>query len=381
MKFLPLLWSALWRKKARTILTLASIVVAFLLFGMLQGVNAAFNATVDRANVNRLIVASSVSFTESLPYSQMAQIETVPGVSAVAHQSWFGAYYQDPKNFIFSYPVEPQRFATVMPELKLQPSQWQAFDRTRTGAVIGTELAKKFGWKIGDRIPLHSTIWTKADGSSDWTFDVVGIFDYPDDPPRTNQFFFNYSYFDEARSFDKGRVGWYLVQLRDAKASAQVAAAIDKLFANSADETETKTEKEFQQSFLKQIGDINFIVNRILLAVFVALLFATGSSILQSVRERVPELAVLKTLGFSDSRVLVLVLAESALLCVMAAIIGLGSAAFLFPALHAVLGVVRLPGVVIAEGLAVAVLLALCTGFPPAWRAKRLNIVDALAGR
>ena len=381
MKFLPLIWAALWRKKTRTVFTLASILVAFLLFGMLQGVNAAFNATVDRANVNRLIVASAIAFTESLPYSAMAQIEQLTGVAAVSQQSWFGTYYQDPKNFVFSFPTEPESWRKVNPEYRLPGDQFDAWKRTRTGAVIGIDLARQYGWKIGDRVPLHSVIWTKAGGSSDWEFDIVGIYTSPDSPTRGNQFFFNYSYFDEARSFGKGRVGWFVAQVQDPRQSAQVAASIDKLFANSTDETETKTEKEFQQSFLKQIGDINFIVTRILFAVFFALLFATGSSLMQSVRERIPELAVLKTLGFTDGGVLLLVLAESLMLCVLAAALGLATAAALFPVLKGAIGVVTLPRVVIIEGAVIAVCLALATGLLPAWRARQLNIVDALAGR
>jgi putative ABC transport system permease protein len=381
MKYLPLIWSALKRKKTRTIFTLLSIVVAFLLFGMLQGVNSAFQATVDRANVNRLIVASAVSFTESLPYSYLGQIETVPGVEAVAHQTWFGAYFQDPKNFVFSFPIEPDRFVQVFNEYQIAPGQLDAFQRTRTGAIIGEGLAKKNGWKIGDRVPLHSTIWTKADGTSDWTFDIVGIYRVPEDPNRANQFLFNYDYFNEGRNFGKGYIGWCIVKVKDPAQSASIAQAIDKHFANSSYETETKTEKEFQQTFLKQIGDINFIVTRILFAVFFALLFATGSSLMQSVRERVPELAVLKTVGFTDQAVLLLVFAESMLLCVLAAVMGLGLAAALFPSFKDVFGAVRVPPAVIAEGIALAALLAVCTGLPPAWRAKRLNIVDALAGR
>ena len=381
MKFLPLIWAALWRKKARTVFTLLSILVAFLLFGMLQGVNSAFNATIDRANVNRVIVANNISFTESLPFSYIAQVESVPGVSAVSQMSWFGTYYQDPKNFVFSYPVEPLRWRRVGTEYKLPDDQFDAWQRTRTGAVVGAQLARQYGWKLGDRVPLHSVIWTKAGGNSDWDFDIVGIYTSPDTPGRENQFFLRYDYFDEARSFGKGRVGWLLVQVSDPRQSAQVAAAIDKLFANSSDETETKTEKEFQQSFLKQVGDINFIVTRILFAVFFALLFATGSSLMQSIRERIPELAVLKTLGFSDASVLTLVLAESLLLCVLAALAGLGAAAVLFPFLRGAIGVVTLPPVVLIEGVIIAILLAFATGLLPAWRARQLNIVDALAGR
>jgi putative ABC transport system permease protein len=381
MKYFPLIWATLWRKRMRTIFTLLSIVVAFLLFGMLQGINSAFNSTVERANVNRLVVTSKISFTETLPYAAQAQIEAVPGVSGVANQSWFGAYYQDPKKFVFSFPVEPERFFAILPEFKLPKEQLDALVRTRTGAVIGDQMAQKFGWKIGDRISLHSMIWTRPEGGSDWEFDIVGIFSDPDDPGKANQFIFNYSYFDEGRAFGKGKVGWYTVQVKDPRESAQIASAIDKLFANSTDETETKTEKEFQQSFLKQVGDINFIVTRILFAVFFALLFATGSTLMQSVRERVPELAVLKTLGFSDGGVLALVMAESTMLSVIAALCGLGLAAAIFPMLKDTFGVVKLPLDVVLEGLLVALLMALITGLPPALRAMRLNIVDALAGR
>ncbi|MBL6751788.1 MAG: ABC transporter permease [Nevskia sp.] len=380
MKYLPLVWAALWRRKVRSLFTLLSIVVAFLLFGMLQGVNAAFSQAIERSNVNRLIVANSISFTESLPYAYMAQIEAVPGVARVAHLSWFGTYYQDPKNFVFSFPAEAERMFAVYPEFKLPADQLQALARTRTGAVVGADLARKYGWKIGDRVPLHSTIWTKADGSSDWTFDIVGLYQSPGDRAQESAFYFNYAYFDEARSFGKGKVGWYVVQVADPQRSAQVAAAIDRLFANSPDETKTQTEKEFQQAFLKQIGDISYIVSRILFAVFFALLFATGNTMMQSVRERVPELAVMKTLGFSDTGMLALVLAESVLLCLFAALAGLAAADLLFPLLKDTLGVVRMPLRVIAQGGAVALLLALVTGLLPAWRARRLDIVEALRG-
>ncbi len=380
MKYFPLLWAALWRKKARTIFTLLSITVAFLLFGMLQGVNAGFNQAVEKANVNRLITTSSIALTENLPYGDMAQIEALPGVARVAHASWFGPYYQDPKNFVFSFPVEPERYFAIYPELVLPKEQLDAFTNTRTGAVIGAALASKYGWKVGDRVPLHSTIWTKPDGTSDWNFDVVGIYHCPTDRQQESAFFFNYKYFDEGRSFGKGQVGWYIVQVKDPTQSAQVAAAVDKLFANSPDETKTETEKEFQQAFLKQIGDINRIVNYILFAVFFALLFATGSTMMQSVRERVPELAVLKTLGYSDTSVLTLVLCESLLLCVLAAFLGLGIASVLFPGLKDVIGLVSIPTPVIVEGIIGAVVLALVVGLIPAWKAKRLDIVEALRG-
>lgn len=382
MKYLPLLWASLWRKKLRTLFTALSIIIAFLLFGMLQGVNNAFNRTIELSNVNRLIVISKIALTESLPFSYTQQIESLPGVARVCYQSWFGSYYQDPKNFVFAFPVDPERMFEVYSEFKLPPEQLEAFKHTRSGAVIGADLAREYGWKIGDRVPLHSTIWTrKADGQSDWSFDIVGIYTVPSDRSQENQFFFQHEYFDEARAFARGTVGWFAVLIKDPNQAAAIGAAIDKLFANSQNETKAQTEKEFQMGFLKQIGDIQFIVTRILIAVFVALLFATGSTMTQSVRERIPELAVLKTLGFSDTRVLLLVLAEAVLLCLLSAAAGLALATALFPKLKNMLQVVELPAEVVFAGLGMALLLALAIGLPPAWRAMRLNIVDALAGR
>lgn len=382
MKFLPLIWATLWRKKLRTIFTILSILIAFLLFGMLQGVNAAFQRGVENANVNRLIVSSRISLTEALPIAQRSQIEGVSGVAHVTWAVWFGAYFQDPKNFLFAVPTDIDTYLATIPEIKVAPEQVEALKRTRTGILIGAEAAKKYGWKIGDRVPLHSTIWTrKDDGTSDWTFDVVGFYDFTGDASQTQGAIFNYSYFDEGRSFGRGTVGWWVVSVKDPNQSAQVAAAIDKQFENSTDETKSQSEKEFAQGFLKQFGDINFIVKAILGAVFFTLLFLTGNTMMQSVRERIPELAVLKTLGYSDSKVTALVLAESVLLCVMAAALGLLAARGIFPALKNTIGVATLPGSVIVAGAVVAILLAFATGLPPAWRARRLVIVDALAGR
>ena len=381
MKYFPLIWAGLWRKRTRTVLTLLSIVVAFLLFGILQGVNAAFSKGVAGANIDRLYVQSRISFTESLPFADLPQIEAVPGVAVVAYASWFGTYFQDPKNFVFSFPVDAERYFAAYGEYKLPPEQFDALIHTRTGAVIGRQLAEKYGWKIGDKVPLHSQIWVQKGGSSDWTFDIVGIFDVPEDPASAAQFLFNHSYFDEARSFGKGTVGWYIVKLSDPARAVEVQGAIDHLFANSPNETKTVTEKENAQSFLKQIGDINFIVDGIVGAVLFTLLFLTGNMMMQSVRERIPDFAVLKTLGFSNGGVLALVLGESLLLCLFAAAIGLAGAAAIFPLTKNVVGVVSLPLIVIFIGLGIAVLLALLSGLPPALRAGRLNIVDALAGR
>jgi putative ABC transport system permease protein len=382
MKYLPLIWAGLWRKRTRTIFTFLSVLFAFVLVGLLQGVNAAFSSGVEESNVNRLQVQNKINFTESLPFAQLEQIKAVPGVTRVTYATWFGAYYQDPKNFLFSFPVDIDSYFDVYREFKLPKDQFEALQHNRTGAVVDATTAKKYGWKLGDRIPLHSTIWTrKADGTSDWTFDLVGIIDDSEVTGFGGGFLFHNEYFDEGRAFGKGTVGWYVVSIADPTRAADISNNIDKLFANSSDETKTVTEKEAAQSFLKQQGDINLIVTEIMGAVFFTLLFLTWNSMTQSVRERIPEFAVLKTLGYSDGGVMALILAEALLLCVSAAVLGLALSWFCYPLLGDFIGVPKLPVSVLAFGIGAAVVLALATGVPPAWRARRLKIVDALAGR
>jgi len=382
MKYFPLIWATLWRKKARTILTLLSIVIAFFLFGMLQGVNSAINHSVELANVDRLISINRVSLTEPLPMSYLSQIQSVPGVEAVAYSSWFGSYYQDPKQFVFGTPIDVDLYFPIVPEVEISDEAIDKLKRTRTGAVVGEPLMEKYGWSVGDRIPIQSTIWTKADdGTSNWEFDIVGTYNVSEDPNQANGFFFNYEYFEEARAFAKGTVGWYFLKVSDPTRAAEVANAIDARFANSASETKTQSEKEFQQSFIKQFGDINFIVNAILGAVFFTLLFLTGNTMMQSVRERIPELAVLKTLGFSDAKVVSFVIAEALMLCLLAALMGLGLSALAFPALKGFIGEASLQREVIVTGISAAIVLALIIALMPASRALRLSIVDALAGR
>lgn len=381
MRYFPLVWAGLTRKKLRTLFTLLSILIAFLLFGLLQGVNAAFSRGVEGAHLDRLVVQGKVSMTDQLPLGDRAQIAAEPGVIGVTFASWFGGYYQDPKNTIFSFAVDAATYFGLFPEIKLPKDEIEAFIKMRTGAVIGRQLAEKYGWKIGDSVPVRSTIWTKQDGTSDWTFQVVGIFTDPEDVSQEQRLFLNNDYFDEARADNKGMVGWYSVRIDNPTRATAIGAAIDKLFANSDHETKTVTEKEFQQSFLRQLGDINFIVNSIIGAVFFALLFLTGNTMVQSVRERIPEFAILKTLGYQDYAVLALVVAEGLVLALTAAAIGLAASAAAFPALEGVVGVAHLPSGVIGQGLLYAVILALVTGLLPGLRVARLNIVDALAGR
>jgi len=386
MKFFPLIWATLWRKKARTIFTLLSIVVAFLLFGVLETVDYAFaHPSTGTSGANLLITLNKYSITLSLPFSDEQEIRSVPGIADVTWLTWFGAYYQEPKQFVFALPIDIDTYLGIHKgDFVYDDTQMQAFRNTRDGAFVNTELMKKHGWKIGDRIPLHSTIWTQKNGSLDWNFLVVGVYDVTDPTQRNQQastFLFHYDYFDEGRSFGKGNVGWYEERVEDAAQSAAISARIDALFANSSNETKTQPAKDFALAFIKQLGDIGFVLRAILGAVFFTLLFLTGNTMMQSVRERIPELAVLKTLGFTDANVLGLVLAESLLLCAIGALLGLAASYGALPIIKQGLQGVELSPLALLPGIGVAVLLALIVGLPPALRAKRLNIVDALAGK
>jgi len=386
VKFFPLLWATLWRKKTRTIFTLLSIVVAFLLFGLLETVDYAFSHPSGGASgADRLITINKYSITFSLPYADVQEIKSVPGVAAVTWLSWFGGYYQEAKNFVFALPIDTDSYFTVYnDDFVIADDQMRAFRNTRTGGLANSALLKKYGWKIGDKIPVHSTIWTQKDGSLDWTFDIVGVFDTKDPSQASAQaatFLFHYEMFDEGRNFGKGNVGWFEERVADPAQSAAVSNKIDALFANSANETKTQPAKDFALAFIKQLGDIGFVLHAILGAVFFTLLFLTGNTMMQSVRERIPELAVLKTLGFGNGTILGLVVAESLLLCGMGAVIGLGLSYVALPGIKNALQGVDLSPAGLVPGFGVAVLLALIVGIPPAVRAVRLNIIDALAAQ
>lgn len=378
MRYLPLVWAGLWRKRTRTIITFLSIVIAFLLFGLLQGVAASFDQVIERQHVNRLFVMSRISLIDPLPLAHQARIAGVPGVTGVSHMNFFGGYYQDPKNQVPSFAVDPETYFDLYPELKVSKEQVETMKRTPTGAIVARSIADKYGWKVGDKVPLRSIIFSTKNGS-DWIFDIVGIQE-SEVATFQNAFFLNYDYFDEANSFGKGTVGWYVVRVADPERAPEVAAAIDALFANSRDETKTQSEKELTQSQLKRIGDISLITDAIVGAVFFTLIFLTWNTMMQSFRERVAELAVLKTLGFSDGGLLALVMAESIFLCVLAGAAGLFVAWGLSPVLgKATQGLLGVPSSVLIAGIEVSVLLALLSGVLPAWRAKQLVIVDALA--
>jgi len=386
VRYLPLLWAGLFRKKTRTVLTLLSIVVAFALFGLLQAVQVAFESGADAADAKRLLTTARYSIIEPLPMSYLRRIEQVPGVVGVASADWFGAKYQNESNAFPVFAVDPARYLDMYPEFTIERAQREAFARTRTGAVAGKRLADRFGWKVGQKLPISSEIHAKTDGSMNWEFDLVGILDADDPAVRgnTDMVLINVAYFDEGRQIGRGKTGWYIVRVTDSTQARAISATIDTLFTNSPDETKTQPEKEFALGFAKQIGDIGALVTRILIAVFFTILILTGNTMAQSIRERIPELAILKTLGFSDGKVTALVIAEAVLLLILGGGIGMGAAVAAMPALNGSTGG-RFPPLFVGPetwllAAAIAAFVALCIGLPPALRANRLKIVDALSG-
>ncbi|WP_063572926.1 MULTISPECIES: ABC transporter permease [Luteibacter] len=388
MKYMHLIWAALFRRKSRTFLTLVSILAAFLLFGMLDATRAAFDSGDSVIGVDRLITTSRYSIIQSLPASLQTRMEAIPGVKSVGYANWFGGIYQDPKNFVLSFAVS-DNYLDIYREMELPADQRKAFETTRTGAVVGEALAKRFGWKVGDKIPLQSTIFPQRNGDKTWPFDIVGIYTPAKGAANgtDQQFFFHHKYFEDANAFHSvgTTVGWYVVKLTSADKADSVAKAIDALSANSDHETKTQTEQAFNASFAKQLGDIGLIVSAIMGAVFFTLILLTGNTMAQAVRERTNELAVLKTIGFSSQSVLGMVLAEGVLLLVLGGVLGLAAAGVVVPIVTTMSGgALNLPPIGASTwilGLVLMVVIGALVGALPAIRAMRLNIVDALAGR
>jgi len=388
MKYMHLIWAALFRRKSRTFLTLVSILAAFLLFGMLDATRAAFDSGDSVIGVDRLITTSRYSIIQSLPASLQTRMEAIPGVKSVGSANWFGGIYQDPKNFVLSFAVS-DNYLDIYQEMVLPAEQRKAYASTRTGAIVGDALAKRFGWKVGDKIPLQSTIFPQRNGDKTWPFDIVGIYTPAKGAANgtDQQFFFHHKYFEDANAFHGigTTVGWYVVKLTSADKADSVAKAIDALSANSDHETKTQTEQAFNASFAKQLGDIGLIVSAIMGAVFFTLILLTGNTMAQAVRERTNELAVLKTIGFSSQSVLGMVLAEGVLLLLLGGVLGLALAGVVVPIVaKGSGGMLNLPPIGASTwilGLALMVVIGALVGALPAIRAMRLNIVDALAGR
>ena len=380
MRFLPLIWSGIWRKPERTVLLFLQVSVVFALFGVLQGLKTGIEHAVAATRADLLLVHSRLNLGDSIPLSMLGQIKSVPGVTFVDPVELFAATYQNPEQRLGVVAIRTDPGWLSAFTFTVAPEYDAAFHKTRTGALVRPETAKKYGWKIGDHIPLKSAT-AQLNGSTDWAFDLVGTFTDSDLGAGGDVIMINYDYFDEARLAAKGTVKHFNVALADPKLAATVADEIDGRFANSSNETQTESLRELGQSQMQAIGDLNFLIRAIVGAAVVALLFATAAMMMQSIRERTPELAVLKTLGFTDRAVFFLILAEAIAVCVAAAAFGLALATLAFPFAARILPGISLPGVVVEAGLACAVLVALISAAVPAALAARLRIVAALAER
>jgi putative ABC transport system permease protein len=383
MRFLPLIWSGIWRKPGRTILIFLQVSVAFALFGVLQGLKSGVEHLIAEARADLLIVHSRVGFfAASLPLGMLERIKSVPGVKLVVPVELFGGIYQKPTQQVDIVAIRPDEGWLSAFTFTVAPDQDAAFRKLRTGALVGAELVTKYGWKVGDHIPLLTNL-AQRNGSKDWAFDAVGTFTDSDigGGGGTEKILINFDYLDEARLAGKGTVQHFNVAVSDPKLAVTVADEIDRRFANSSDETRTESLREMAQAQMQAIGDLNFLIRAIVGAVLVALLFATATMMMQSVRERTPELAVLKTVGFSDRAVFVLVLMEALVVCIAAAALGLALATLAFPFAARFVHGLSLPWVVVVVGLGCAVLVALMSAAVPAFRAARLQVVTALAER
>jgi len=382
LKYLPLVWAGIWRKRSRAVLMLLQIASAFALFGLLEGFNAGIKQAVAAARGDRLYVGSNVSLGVPLPISLQARVEGTPGVLAVTTRS------QVPSGYVFNgrteqmgvLGVDAKSFFVVYDEFKASQDVIDALDRARTGAIVGNATMQKYSWKVGDRVTFQSPL-PKIDGSRDWAFDIVGAYERPDDPPSAQAVIGNFAYINESRLTDRDTTQMFVARIDSPSNASTVVAAIDAASANSDHETRSQSEGDLAASQIQQIGDLDFIARSIIAAVFFALLFATGALMMQSVRERMPELAVLKTVGFSDRLIVGLIVSEAVTFCVFSAGLGLATASFLLPLARALVGRVPMPGGVLVAGVVFAVLLGLIGAAVPAWRGMRLEVADALAVR
>lgn len=385
MKYLHLVWASLFRRKTRTFLTLVSIIAAFLLFGLLDAVRTSFAQAGQSANgAQRLQTSAKLSFIQLLPASLQSQIEQLPGVDKVSFANWFGGAYQEARNQVVSFAVAPN-YLDLFPEMEVSAAARKAFYETASGVLVGDQLMQRFNWKVGQRLPLQSTIFPDKNGSKDWAFDIVGVISAKD--KKTGGFFgqivlLNWKTFDDTTPYNRGQVGWYVTRLKDVSQADRVAKAIDALSVNSDHETRSMSEQAATANWLKQIADIGLIVGSIMGAVFFTLMLLAGNTMMQAVRERTSELAVLKTIGFTDRSVLGMVLAESMLLLLLGGVIGLALATAIIPAVSAGSGgMLNLPSPGASNwllGLALMLGIGGLVGALPAWSAMRLNIVDAL---
>jgi putative ABC transport system permease protein len=382
MKFLPLIWSGIWRKPGRTMLIFLQISVVFALFGVLQGLKTGVAEVIARARADVLYVAPQGIGAAPLPDAYARRIKAMPGVKAVFIDNGFLATYQNPRDFIFVYSINPDpHLRWLAPDIfDASPADLRALAKDRTGALVSADLERKYGWKVGDRIPLQSTT-LQSNGSKDWAFDIVGTYREHQIGLPDNYLVINNDYFDAARLADKGTAQLFLVLIDDPRKAAAVSDAIDDFFANSPDATRTVSYREASQLLFQRIGDLNFVIRAIVSAALGALLFSVATMLKRSIRERTPELAVLKTLGFTGGGIFILLLAEAATVCIAAAACGLALATLSFPFAAKLASGISMPWIVIAVGFAGALGLALLSAALPALRAARLEVAAALGGR
>ena len=382
VRWLPIVWANMRRRKLRLVFTFISILLAFLMFGMLDALRTSLSQAVNMAGSDRLLLQSKVNLTVSLPRSYYEKIKASNGVRAAVPFNWFGGVYKDGKQPIQIQATDPSQLLAVYPELKLPPAAIEAWKNDRQGLVIGSLLADQYGWKVGDRIPLRSQIWRKLDGSDTWEFNIVGIYDVGSGGVNKRSAFFSYDYFNESLQFGKDQVGMVVIRVANPADSDAIADRIDAMFANSPFETKTATERVFIKRLLEQIGDIGTILVSVTTAVFFTMLLVTANTMAQSVRERTNEIGLLKTLGFSGASILGQVLTESLLLTFAGGIAGLALAWFLanglgavikdyFPSFHLSAGTFIVGG-------SLMLVFGVVTGLWPALTAMRLKIVDAL---
>jgi putative ABC transport system permease protein len=380
MRFLPLIWSGIWRKPGRSILIFLQVSVAFALFGVLQGMKTGVDELISRARADLLLVHGSLSIIDPLPLALLERIQSLAGVKAVVPVELFGGIYQKPTQQIGIVAIRPDEGWLSAFTYTVTPEQAAAFQRTRTGTLVRQSVADKYGWKIGDRIPLITNT-AQMDGSTTWSFEIVGTYTDTDVAGGSDVILMQYDYFNEARALGKGTVSHFNASIVDPKQAASVADAIDRQFANSTNATKTESLRELAQMQLQSIGDLNFLIRAVVSAVLVALFFATTTMLMQSVRERTPELAVLKTLGFANSTLFLFIVAEAAVVCIVASGFGLALALVAFPFAAKFVPGLSMPAPVVAIGLGCAALVAVVSASAPAIRAARLNIVAALASR
>lgn len=375
-----LIFKNLFRKKLRTFLTIFAILVAFAIFGVLGAFQNALTNPPQGASASRLVTTNMISFTQPLPYAYLEKVRAAPNARTVTHMSWFGGYYQEPRNFLIAFAVDPASFVDVYSEYAMSAETRDAFLKNRTAILVSKTLADKYGWKGGDKIPVKSNIFRQKDGSDTWQFDVAGIFTNPDQE-NDPSVYFNYEYFKESVSFGGDSIGQLVIATKDTTKNDATAQAIDAMFQNSQAETETRSEAAFAQSFTGQLGDIGFLITLIVGAAFITILLIAGNTMMLTVRERTGEIAVLKTIGFTASRIFAMVLSESILMALIGGLIGLGLAYFGAAAVNSMGaffgGAVKLSGGLVAIAVGLMALLGFLTGFLPAWRAMNTDIVTA----